>query len=102
MAIVMPEIGFDELPISPVMRDDTVTKKKPKSTTRTADEDVALRRRAGADDEEDCQQQRTDEDDDERHVALRSRARFATARRPEVLHAFAERRHDRRDACERA
>ena len=37
VAIVMPEIGFEELPTSPVMRDDTVTKKKPKTTMRTAD-----------------------------------------------------------------
>ena len=36
VAIVMPEIGLDELPMSPVMRDDTVTKKKPKITIRTA------------------------------------------------------------------
>src|SRR4029450_8288271 len=36
VAIVMPEIGFDELPISPVMRDDTLTKKKPKGIVRMA------------------------------------------------------------------
>ena len=36
VAMVMPEIGFDELPISPVMRLDTVTKKKPNTTTRSA------------------------------------------------------------------
>ena len=34
VAIVMPEIGFDEDPISPVIRDETVTKKKPKITIR--------------------------------------------------------------------
>ena len=34
VAIVMPEIGFDEEPIKPVMRDDTVAKKKPNSTMR--------------------------------------------------------------------
>ena len=34
VAIVMPEIGFDEEPIRPVMRDDTVAKKKPKRTIR--------------------------------------------------------------------
>ena len=32
----MPEIGFDEVPMSPVMRDETVTKKNPKMTTRIA------------------------------------------------------------------
>ena len=36
VAIVMPEIGFDEVPISPVMRDDTVAKKNPKIRIRTA------------------------------------------------------------------
>ena len=36
VAIVIPEMGFDEEPISPVRRDDTVTKRKPKTTMRTA------------------------------------------------------------------
>src|SRR5215471_15585713 len=36
VAIVMPEIGFDDDPMSPVMRDETVTKKKPKMTMSTA------------------------------------------------------------------
>ena len=36
VAIVMPEIGFDDDPISPVMRDDTVTKKKPNTSSRNA------------------------------------------------------------------
>jgi hypothetical protein len=36
VAMAMPEIGFDELPIKPVMRDETVTKRKPKTTTRSA------------------------------------------------------------------
>ena len=35
VAIVIPEMGFDDDPISPVMRDDTVAKKKPKTMTRT-------------------------------------------------------------------
>ena len=35
MAIVMPETGFDDEPIRPTMRDDTVTKKKPKMMTST-------------------------------------------------------------------
>ena len=33
VAIVMPEIGFDEVPMMPTMREDTVTKKNPKTTT---------------------------------------------------------------------
>src|SRR5512138_3216702 len=36
VAIVMPEIGLDDEPIRPVIRDDTVTKKKPKMTISTA------------------------------------------------------------------
>src|SRR4051812_11940226 len=36
VAMVMPEIGFDELPMMPTMRDETVTKKKPKTTMRIA------------------------------------------------------------------
>src|SRR4029079_17362113 len=34
VAIVIPETGFDEDPIRPTMRDETVTKKNPKTTTR--------------------------------------------------------------------
>src|SRR5262245_55268856 len=37
VATVMPEMGFDDEPISPVMRLDTVTKKKPNSTMSTAE-----------------------------------------------------------------
>ena len=36
VAMVIPEIGFDEEPMSPVMRDDTVAKKKPKTRISTA------------------------------------------------------------------
>src|SRR5262245_6393992 len=36
VATVMPEIGFDDEPISPVSRADTVTNRKPKTTTRMA------------------------------------------------------------------
>ena len=36
VATVIPEIGFDEEPISPVRRDETVTKTKPKTTTSSA------------------------------------------------------------------
>src|SRR5262249_4764020 len=34
VAMVMPETGFDDDPIRPTIREDTVTKKKPKMTTR--------------------------------------------------------------------
>ena len=36
VAIVMPEIGFDEVPMRPVIRDETVAKKKPKMRISTA------------------------------------------------------------------
>src|ERR1051325_8264795 len=36
VATVMPEIGFDDEPISPVSRDDTVTNRKPNATIKTA------------------------------------------------------------------
>ena len=36
VAIVIPEIGFDEEPISPVIRELTVTNRNPKSTIKTA------------------------------------------------------------------
>src|SRR5512139_4044379 len=35
VAIVIPEIGFDDEPISPTMREETATKKKPNTTIRT-------------------------------------------------------------------
>jgi hypothetical protein len=36
VAIVIPEIGLDDVPMRPVMRDDTVTKRNPKTMTRIA------------------------------------------------------------------
>src|SRR6185437_11192152 len=36
VAIAIPLIGFDELPINPQIRDDTVTNKNPNTTTNTA------------------------------------------------------------------
>jgi len=35
VAMVMPEMGLDEVPMMPTMREETVTKKKPKRTIRT-------------------------------------------------------------------
>ena len=61
----MPEIGFDEVPMRPVMRDETVTKKKPKTTIRIAARKlpcVGMPRRDG---EEEREQQRSDEHDDQ-------------------------------------
>ena len=40
VAMAIPEIGLEEVPISPVMREDTVTNKKPKTTTRSGGERI--------------------------------------------------------------
>ena len=48
VATVMPEIGFDEEPISPVRRDDTVTNKKPKATISNAPKRLKRRFNCGA------------------------------------------------------
>ena len=97
MAIVMPEIGFDELPISPVMRDDTVTKKKPKSTTRTAARTLPCVGAPGLTTRKTASSSEPTEHDGQRHVAIASARAFDAAGGAEVLHALAERRDDRRD-----
>src|SRR5260370_40224616 len=43
VATVIPEIGFDEEPISPVMRLETVTKKNQNKTIRIAETRLILR-----------------------------------------------------------
>ena len=58
--MVMPEIGFDELPMRPVMREDTLTKKKPNRMVSTADQRVPLRRQARDGDQEDGQRERAE------------------------------------------
>ena len=45
--MAMPEIGFDELPIKPVMREETVTKRNPNTTTRSAAKKVIQAMRLG-------------------------------------------------------
>ena len=47
VATVMPEIGFDDEPISPVRRDETVTKRNPKMMMRMAAAIRAAHRSAG-------------------------------------------------------
>src|SRR5262249_56018704 len=48
VATVIPEIGFDDDPISPVNRDDTVTNKNPKATIRRAPNKFPRRLSCGA------------------------------------------------------
>ena len=90
MAIVMPEIGFDELPMRPVMRDDTLTKKKPNTTVSTAASGLPYVGRLRDDDQKHGQSQRAD---DARTSSGRSRSvRTARAARrlAESFHALAE------------
>src|SRR6266850_1926907 len=42
VATVMPEMGFDELPTSPVKRELTVTKRKPRTNSKTAPRTLIL------------------------------------------------------------
>ncbi len=97
VAIVMPEIGFDELPMRPVIRDDTVTKKKPKTTMRMAARKLYWSGMPGASARKSASSSEPTSTTDQRQVAVGPRAP-AAAPLPgaELLHAFAERRHDRR------
>ena len=99
----MPEIGFDEVPMRPVMRDDTVTKKKPKMTIRIAARKLPCVGMPGATARKIASSSDPTEDDD--RSACRARCAAAPRRAgagAEVLHALAERRDDRRDrAAER-
>ena len=82
VAIVMPEIGFDELPMRPVMRDETVAKKKPNSTMRMAASTLPCVGGPGAMTRKIASSERAAEHDGQRHVALGSRAgRGAAPRR---------------------
>src|ERR1043166_4504846 len=47
VATVMPEIGFEDDPISPVSLEETVTNKKPKATIRMAPSRLNCRPRCG-------------------------------------------------------
>ena len=47
VAMVMPEIGFERVPMMPTMRLDTVTKKKPKTTIRTPSSELAAKQVPG-------------------------------------------------------
>src|SRR5437870_7444698 len=47
VATVIPEIGFEEEPISPVRRDETVTNRKPKATINNAPRMIQRRFRYG-------------------------------------------------------
>ena len=73
VAMVMPEIGLDEEPISPTIRDETVTKKKPKMTTRIDATKLPCVGSRGATREEQGQQHGAGEHHRHRHVALGAR-----------------------------
>ena len=82
VAIVMPEIGFDEVPMRPMMRDDTVTKKKPKTMIRTAARKFHCVGILGATARKSASSSESDEHDGHRHVALGAERRRPRARRP--------------------
>ena len=48
VAIIMPEVGQDDEPTSPVSREPTVTKRKPKAMMRTAPNKLKRRFNCGA------------------------------------------------------
>ena len=80
VAIVMPEIGFDEVPMMPTMRDETVTKKKPKTTTRRpiserAGEGPCGKLRQNRD--EDREDDRADDDDADAQIVARCASSLA-------------------------
>ena len=70
------------MPIRPVIRDDTVTKKKPKITIRTAASTLPCVGRPGADDQEDRQQQRPARARPSSACHVRSGAALPRRRRP--------------------
>ena len=82
VAIVMPEIGLDELPMSPVMRDDTVTKKNANTTIRKAATKFHCIGMPGVTRQEQRDQQRADQHDRQMGMSRSVRSCAAGARRP--------------------
>ena len=102
VAIVIPEIGFDEVPIRPVMRDDTVTKRKPKTMTRIAARKLPCIGIFGATARKIASSSDPPSTNARRKVALRAEHCAAAGAGAEFLQAFAGRRDDRRQrAAER-
>ena len=87
VAMVMPEIGFDEEPIRPVMRDDTVAKKKPKSTIRIDTRMLPCVGSPGVTARKMARASEPTEHDRHRHVAFGAQL-HAAARRAEALQAL--------------
>ena len=84
VAIVMPEMGFDDEPIMPTMRQATVTKKNPKTTISSAEQQLAADAGAGHERQHrhhQHQAQRADQHDRDRQVALGARRLAAPPRR---------------------
>ncbi len=91
VAIVMPEIGFDELPMSPVMRDDTVTKKKANTTIRIAARKFHCIGMPGVTARNSATSSEPTRTTDDRHVALRAQLAAGPGGRAEVADALPER-----------
>ena len=80
--MVMPEIGFDEEPMMPTMRRETVTKKKPKTMTSSADQQLAedgVARDEGQGRQHHHQPEAAGDDGDEGEVALGALGRRGAA-----------------------
>jgi hypothetical protein len=98
VAIVIPEIGFDDEPMSPTMRDDTATKKNPNTSTRRAGQEIAGEctvRDARQHRDDDRQYDGAGEHPGDRHVAIGALdGDHAAARLPQVAHRVAHRAED--------
>ena len=97
VATVMPEIGFEDEPISPVMRLETVTKKKPKSSDQQRRRESESEARRERDREQ--QRERAAEHERDREIALGAQA---ARRRPRARSCCAAPRNAADDGRQRA
>ena len=98
--MVMPEIGLDDDPIRPTIRDETVTKKKPKMMTRIEATKLPWVGRRGRQRQEQGEQQRAGQHHRHRHVALGAGpAAAAGVLRAQIADAVAKRRDDGRNGA---
>ena len=93
-AMVMPETGLALTPISPVMRDDTTTKKKPNTTIRMAPSRLTASWGSTVSSSASADRARQRHPDRQVEIGPEPRGRLAQAA-AQVLEAGAERRDDR-------
>src|SRR6266498_5951735 len=93
----MLEIGVDDVPIMPTIRELTVTKKKPKTTTNSPISSlpgIPPARKLGKDRDDENQRQRAEDYIRDRHVALGPRRRHARFHIAQAFKALSERPDD--------